>query len=141
MSLAVRKVRLRKVSNIPDRPGAVAEQLTTAAQWGVGLASLTAYVMTPGGSGQAWVVLENEAAHGALADQAGCWAVADVHAVLVSGPNSVGAGAKVTRALANAGLSASVIQAMAVGDSFSMLIGFRAEADAAKAVEALGNVP
>lgn len=137
MAISVRRVKVRKVSNLPDRPGAVAEQLATAAAHGVGLASLVAYTMAPGESGQAWVVLDDEAAHGSLADQAGAYAAPGLFAVLVTGDNRVGAGAEVARKLASAGLNTRFVQAMGVGGQFAMLVGFGSEADAAKAQEVL----
>ncbi len=139
MALSVRRVKVRKAPSLPDRPGAVAEQLAIAAAHGVGLASLVAYTMAPGEPGQAWVVLEDDGAHGGLADQAGCYPEPASFAVLVTGDNQVGAGATVTRKLAAAGLNARFMQAMGVGEQFAMLVSFATESDAAKALEALAG--
>jgi hypothetical protein len=139
MAISVRRVKVRKVSNLPDRPGTVAEQLATAAAHGVGLASLVAYTMAPGESGQAWIVLDDEAAHGSLADQAGAYAASGLFAILVTGDNRVGAGAEVTRKLASAGLNTRFLQAMGVGGQFAMLVGFGSDADAARAEEVLAG--
>jgi hypothetical protein len=139
VSLTVRKVKVRKVADLPDRPGAVAEQLATAAANGVGLAALVAYVMTPGESGQGWLVLEDEESHGELADMVGCHVVSDLPAVLVTGENLIGAGAQVAKKLASAGLNARFMQAMGVGPSFAMLVGFRTQDEVSKALELLAG--
>ncbi len=137
MAYVAKKVTIRKVSSLKDQPGAMAEKLELAATHGVDLAALLAYASQPGSPCDAFVVLQDEETQGALADQGGCPVDPRSHALLVTGDNAAGSGAAIAKKIAAAGVNARIYAGLAVGDGFSMLIGFDTGADAEKALAAL----
>ncbi len=137
MAYVAKKVTVRKVSSLKDQPGAMAEKLELAATHGVNLAALIAYASQPGSPCDAFVVLQDEAAQGKLADAGNCPVDPRSHAILVTGDNAAGSGAAIAKKIAAAGVNARIYAALAVADSFSMLVGFDTAADADKALAAL----
>ena len=137
MAYTVKKVKVRKIASLNDRPGAMAEKLEAAAEHKVNLSALFAYASQPGSPCDAFIVLEDEDAHGALADQGDCPVDSRSHAIMVTGGDAAGSGAEIARKIAASGVNARVYSAIAAGGAFGMLVGFDTNDDCDKALAAL----
>lgn len=124
------------VMSIADQPGALATKLKALAAGGVNLDFLIARRAESGKS----VVFAAPITGGqqiAAAGVAGFQKTSSLHTVRVEGANKPGQGAKVTEALASAGLNLRGFSAAAIGGQFVCYIALDTEADATKAMSAL----
>ena len=125
-------------ATIDDRPGAVAEKLEPLAKAGADLEMVFAR-RTPEQPGRG--VIFAGPIKGArvtrAAQEAGFGRPENIHGVKVEGGDKPGLGAKIARALAEAGLSFRGITAVATGTKFASFIALDTAEDAAKAVAAL----
>jgi hypothetical protein len=125
-------------ATISDRAGGAAEKLEPLAAAGANFEFVLAR-RTPErpGSGVLFVAPVKGAKATRAAQAAGFAKPADLHSVRVEGPDRPGQGARIARALADAGLSFRGLSAAAVGRRFVSYIALDSAEDAAKALAAL----
>jgi hypothetical protein len=123
---------------IDDRAGGAANKLEALASAGADLEVVLAR-RTPEHPGQG--VLFASPIEGkkvaTAAEQAGFRRAENIHGVRIEGTDKPGLGAKIARALADAGISFRGMNAMAMGKNFLSFIAVDTADDAAKAVKAL----
>jgi hypothetical protein len=137
MALNVKQVKVWSAS-IEDRPGSLAGKLDALAKAGANLEFVIARrAPEQPGKGVVFVTpLEGDALVGA-AQAAGFSVSESLHSVRVEGPDEPGLGAKITRALAQAGINLRGLSAAAIGNRMICHLALDTSADAAKAVEGL----
>ena len=136
MALKVTRVDTWAVT-IEDRPGGLAGKLRALAD---GKANLEFVIARRApdrrGEGVVFVTPVTGAAQKA-AKRAGFAKSATLHTVRIQGPDKPGEGARISAALANAGLNVRGLSAAAMGKTFVCHVALDSAADAAKAVRAL----
>jgi len=135
MALKATEVKVWAAS-IEDRPGGLAEKLSALAAAGANLEFVIAR-RAPDKPGSAVVFvtpLEGEKQTGA-AKTAGFATTDSLHSVRIEGPDEAGLGAKLTEALAKAGINLRGLSAAAMGGRMVCYLALDTAADAAKAVE------
>lgn len=137
MAWNVRQVKVWS-TRLDDRAGGLAQKLDVLAKAGVNLEFVIAR-RTPEqpGKGVVFVTpIEGEAA--VKAAQGAGFSVSDsLHSVRVEGPDEPGVGAKLTAALAQAGINLRGLSAAAIGNRMVCHLALDTSNDATKAVEAL----
>jgi hypothetical protein len=137
MALNVKQVGVWSAT-IEDRPGSLAGKLEALAKAGANLEFVIARrAPEQPGKGVVFVTpLEGDAL--VKAAQAAGFSVSEsLHSVRVEGPDEPGLGAKITRALAQAGINLRGISAAAIGNRMICHLALDTSGDAAKAVEGL----
>ena len=137
MALNVRQVKVWSAS-IDDRPGGLAQKLDALAKAGANLEFVIGRrAPDQPGKGVVFVTpIEGEAI--IKAAQAAGFSVSDsLHSVRVEGPDEPGLGAKLTAALAQAGINLRGISAAAIGNRMICHLALDSSSDATKAVEGL----
>jgi hypothetical protein len=123
---------------IDDRPGGAAAKLEALAKAGADLELVFARRMPEQpGRGILFAGPIKGKKVVAAAQEAGFTKSDSIHGVKVEGGDKPGLGAKITRALANAGISFRGMSAAAIGTKFVSNIAVDSAEDAAKAVAAL----
>jgi hypothetical protein len=120
---------------LDDRPGALAEVLEPIAAAGANLGVVMGYYQ--GGNQPTHAVIELAPVAGRRLTEAveGAGLVPSaIPVLLVTGSNRAGLAHKVAHALARAGINLRFLMAQTVGRSYSAVLGFEKEADAARAV-------
>ena len=137
MALNVKQVKVWSAS-IDDKPGSLAGKLDTLSKAGANLEFVIAR-RAPDKPGMAVVFvtpLEGDAV--IKAAQGAGFAVTDsLHSVRIEGPDERGLGAKLTSALAQAGINLRGISAAAIGNRMVCYLALDSSAEAAKAVDGL----
>lgn len=125
-------------ASIEDRPGGLAEKLEALAAAGANLEFLIAR-RTPEspGAGVVFVTPLRGSRQLAAAKKAGFQKTESLHSVRVEGPDKPGLGARLTRALADAGINLRGLSAAAMGKKFIAHLAFDSGQDAAKALRVL----
>lgn len=136
MALKVTKVDV-SVATIEDRPGGAAEKLEALAKGGANLEMLFARRTEEPGKGVMFVTPVKGAKATKAAQEAGFNKPEHIHSVRIEGGDKPGLGAKITRALGNAGINFRGISAIAIGSKFVSYIACDSAEDAAKAVSVL----
>ncbi len=136
MALKVTKVDVR-VASIEDRPGGAAEKLEALAQGGANLEMLLARRTDEPGKGVMFVTPVKGAKATRAAQQAGFNAPEHIHSVRIEGTDKPGLGAKIARALGDAGVNFRGISALAIGRKFVSFVALDSAEDAAKAASVL----
>jgi len=137
MALEVRQVDVWAAS-IEDRPGGAAAKLAALSKAGVNLEFIVARrAHEKEGTGVLFVALIEGGKALAAAQAVGFAKAAGMHSVRFSGPDTPGLGAKVTGALAAAGISLRGLSAAALRGTCTCYLSLDTAADAAKAVEIL----
>ena len=141
MALTMTRVNVW-AATIEDRPGGLAEKLAPLADAGVNLEFVIArrQASKPGAGGVFCPPIQGASQAGA-ARKAGFKKTASLHSVRVEGPDKRGQGAKITQALAAAGISLRGLSAAAIGRKFVAHLALDTSADAAKAIRALKKLP
>jgi hypothetical protein len=137
MALNVKQVKVWS-AGIEDRPGSLASKLDILAKAGANLEFVIAR-RTPEqpGKGVVFVTpLEGDAVIKA-AEGAGFRVSDSLHSVRLEGPDEPGLGAKITAALAQAGINLRGLSAAAFGNRMVCYLALDSSADATKAVEGL----
>jgi hypothetical protein len=139
MALKVTRVDTWAVT-IEDRPGGLAGKLRALAD---GKANLEFVIARRAperrGQGVVFVTPVTGAAQRA-AKKAGFAKSGTLHTVRIQGPDKPGEGARISAALADAGLNVRGLSAAAIGRTFVCHVALDSAADAAKAVRALKNL-
>jgi hypothetical protein len=123
---------------LDDRPGGLAEKLEALSQAGANLELVIAR-RTPeqAGKGVLFVAPVKGAKVLKAARAAGLEKPADIHGVRIEGGDKPGLGARIARALGDAGLSFRALTAVALGRKFVSYVAFDSAADAARALALL----
>ena len=120
------------VGEIPDHPGALAEKLRALSTGGLNL-ELIVSRRTGSGRGLMFISPLRTLEEVDTAERIGLTTQNSFRIVRVSGPNTVGLGARITGALAAAGLNVRDYTAAALGDQHVTNIAFDSDADSDRA--------
>lgn len=137
MAVKATKAEVWAVS-VDDRAGGVADKLETLARAGANFEMVFAR-RTPEnpGRGMLFVTPLKGAKATRAAQEAGMGRPETVHSVRIEGSDQPGLGAKITRALGDAGVSFRGISAIAIGRKFVSYIACDSAEDQARAIAAL----
>jgi len=140
MALKATKAEVWAVS-IDDRAGGVADKLDALAKAGANFEMVFAR-RTPEnpGKGMLFVTPVKGAKATRAAHEAGMGTPPSIHSVRVEGTDQPGLGAKITRALGDAGISFRGISAIAIGRKFISYVACDSPEDQGKAISALKKV-
>ena len=136
MALKVTKVDVR-VATIEDRPGGAAEKLEALAKGGANLEMLLARRTDEPGKGVMFVTPLKGAKATKAAQEAGFNLPERIHSVRIEGGDKPGLGAKIARALGNAGINFRGISAVAIGSKFVSYVALDSAEDATRAASVL----
>jgi len=132
MAAKVKRITLWR-KELENRAGTLAETLDPLAKAGADLQIVMGYCY-PGDRTRAAVELFPVSTKKATAAAQGAGlATAGISALHVEGDNRAGAGAAITRALADAGVNLDFLVAQVIGRKFSVVLGFGNDAEADKA--------
>jgi len=139
MAMKVSKVDVW-AAGIKDRPGALADKLSALAAAKANLAFVIARRTSKAPGGVVFVTPLKGARQLAAARKAGFKRTGSLHSLRVDGPDRSGIGAKMTAALAEAGINLRGLSAAAIGKQFAAYFAFDKVADAARAARLLKKV-
>lgn len=122
---------------IEDRAGGAADKLEALSKAGANLEMLLARRTDEPGKGVMFVTPLKGAKMLKAAQEAGFGKPENIHSVRIEGGDKPGLGAKIARALGDAGLNVRGISAVAIGRKFVSYIACDSAQDAAKAVSVL----
>jgi hypothetical protein len=128
------------VATIEDRAGGAAEKLDALAQGGANLEMLLARRTEQPGQGVMFVTPVKGAKAVKAAQAAGFGKPENIHSVRIEGGDKPGLGAKIARALGDAGISFRGVSAVAMGRNFISYIACDSAEDATKALSVLKKV-
>jgi hypothetical protein len=128
------------VATIEDRAGGAAEKLDALAQGGANLEMLLARRTEQPGQGVMFVTPVKGAKAVKAAQAAGFGKPENIHSVRIEGGDKPGLGAKIARALGDAGISFRGVSAVAIGRNFISYIACDSAEDATKALSVLKKV-
>ncbi len=137
MALSVAREKVY-VASIKDEPGGLATALAALAEAGANLGFVIAR-RSPGkkGKGAVFVTPLKGRKELAAARKAGFRASKSLHSVCVEGPDKPGLGARITAALADAGINLRGLSAAAIGRKMVCHIAVDKAGDASKAMRIL----
>ena len=125
-------------ATIEDRPGGLADKLAALAEAGANLEFLIARrAPEQRGNGVVFITPLKGAKQIRAAQTAGFQKTERLHSLRVEGADKPGMGAKLTRALAEAGLNLRGLSAAAIGKRYVTLLALDSAQDAAKAAAVL----
>lgn len=125
-------------ASIEDRPGGLAEKLAALAKAGANLEFIIARrAPEQSGKGVLFVTPLKGAKQARAAAAAGFQKTGSLHSLRVEGIDKPGTGAKITKALADAGINLRGLSAAALGKKFVNHLALDSTADAAKAAAVL----
>ncbi len=124
--------------SIEDRPGGLARVMETLAKAGVNLQFIIERRDTPG-KGVVFCAPIEGAAQVKAAKAAGLAKSNSLRSLRVEGPDKGGLGARVTRAIAGAGVNVRGVSGAALGKRAVIYLAFDSRSDATKASNALKN--
>lgn len=128
-------------ATMKDQPGGLAAKLTALAQGGVNLEFIISRrAPEKPGTGVVFATPIKGAGQVAAAKKAGFRKTVSLHTVRVEGPDRPGEGARITQALAAAGINLRGFSAAAIGKKFVCHIATDTTADANKAKRVLGKM-
>ena len=137
MALTVKQVEVWATS-VADRPGGLAQKLVPLAEARANLEFVIARrAPDKPGSGVVFLAPIKGAAQMRAAQKVGLMRTLSLHSVRVGGPDRPGLGAKLTTALADAGVNLRGLSAAAIGKSFVAYLAFDSAEEAGKAVKVL----
>jgi hypothetical protein len=123
-------------ATIQDRAGGAADKLEALAQAGASLEMLLARRTEPG-QGVMFVTPVKGARATRAANMAGFGKPGNIHSVRIQGRDRPGLGARIARALGDAGISFRGLSAAAIGTSFISYLACDSAGDAERAVAVL----
>jgi hypothetical protein len=135
MAYTISKVNVW-AGSIEDRPGGVAEKLDALAKARANLEFVIARRDTPG-TGVLFLAPVKGASQTRAAKNAGLQTAAGLHSLRLIGPDRPGLGAKITNALAEAGINMRGISAASLNRKCIVYFAFDSADDANKATRAL----
>ena len=139
MTVRIKRIRLWR-TEVPRRPGALAEALEPLAQGNADL-KVVRVRATPSGAGrQAIEVYAGEGKRAAKVARAAGFSLVPSTTVLLQGDNRPGLAYAVANAIAWAGIGVRDVDAEVVGTRYSAILTFGSEDDAEKAVAVIRKV-
>jgi hypothetical protein len=137
MAYSVKKVDVW-AGEIADRPGGLAEKIQTLSNAGANLEFLIARrAADKPGTGVVFVTPIKGAKQKSAAQGTGFATTDTLHSVRVEGPDKAGLGAKMTKAIGDAGINLRGLSAAALGRRAVSYLAFDSAADADSAVSIL----
>jgi len=137
MAYSVKKVAVW-AGEIADRPGGLAEKIQSLSNAGANLEFLIARrASDKPGTGVVFVTPIKGAKQKSAAQGTGLATTDSLHSVRVEGPDKAGLGAKMTKAIAEAGINLRGLSAAALGRRAVSYLAFDSAADADSAVSIL----
>jgi hypothetical protein len=137
MAYSVKKVDVW-AGEIADRPGGLAEKIQTLSNAGANLEFLIARrAADKPGNGVVFVTPIKGARQKSAAQGIGFATTDSLHSVRVEGPDKAGLGAKMTKAIGDAGINLRGLSAAALGRRAVSYLAFDSAADADSAVSIL----
>lgn len=124
-------------ATIEDRAGGAADKLEALAKGGANLEMVLARRTEQPGQGVIFVTPVKGTKAVKAAQEAGFGRPENIHSVRIEGGDRPGLGAKIARALGNAGINFRGVSAVAIGRKFVSYIACDSAEDAAKAVSVL----
>ena len=125
-------------ATIEDRPGGLADKLEALAEAGAGLEFVIARRAPESpGTGVVFVAPISGAAQTRVARKLGLSKAKSLCSLRVSGPDKVGLGARISQAIADAGINMRGLSAAALGRKCVVYFAFDSAADANKAARVL----
>ena len=125
-------------ASLKDRPGSLAEKLQPLADAGANLAFVIARrEHAKAGTGVVFLTPLAGAKQSAAARKAGFRKTKSLHSVRVEAPDRAGLGAKITGAIAAAGINLRGLSAASIGKKCMVYFAFDAAADAGKVARLL----
>ena len=125
-------------ASIEDRPGGLADKLARLAEAGANLEFIIARrAPEQSGKGVVFVTPLKGAKQARAAEAAGFQKTQSLHSLRVEGVDKPGTGAKITQALADAGINLRGLSAAALGKKFVNHLALDSAADVAKAAAVL----
>ena len=123
MAITVKPITLWR-REIEHRPGALAETLAPLAEGGINMQVLMAYRFPGNESRGAVELFPVTGKRATAAAERGGFASYRIPALLVEGDDSPGLGARMCRAIADAGINMAFVVAQVVGRKYSAVFGF-----------------
>ncbi len=140
MELMIEKVDVW-AADIPDKPGGLAAALTALREAGANLQFVISRRSPEApGHGVVFVTPLEGDRQLAAASRVGFNVTQTLHSVKVQGRDSAGTGARLTHAIANAGINLRGFSAASLGGQFVAFIAVDSEAEADKVAKILGTV-
>jgi hypothetical protein len=137
MAVEISKVDVWAVE-IPDRVGGLAEKLEALAEAGASLEFVIARRKPEKpGTGVVFLAPLQGAKQAKAAEGAGLSKATNLHSLRLEAPDKPGLGAKITRAVAEAGVNMRGLSAAAIGSRCVVYFAFDSDADAKKATAIL----
>lgn len=133
MPVSVKSITLWR-RELQHRPGALAESLDPLADGRIDIKVLMAYRFPGDPSRGAVEVFPVSGRRATSAAERGGFTPFELPALMVEGNNAPGLGARMCRAVADAGINLDFVVAQAIGRKYSAVFGFETEADARLAV-------
>jgi hypothetical protein len=134
MALKVSKAEVW-AATIDDRPGGAAEKLDALSKAGANLEMLLARRSEPGKGVMFVTPLKGKAAK--AAQEAGMGQPQTIHSVRIEGGDKPGLGARIARALGDAGINFRGMSAIAIGKKFVSFVALDSAEDQARAIATL----
>jgi hypothetical protein len=139
MAVSVKKITLWR-SEIDNRPGALASVLEPLAGTGADLQVAMGYRF-PGNATRAAIELAPvQGKKAATAARKAGLAPSGIPTLIVQGENRAGLGARLSRAMGDAGIDMAFLVAQVVGRKYAGIFGFDSEEDAARAAGVIKKV-
>ena len=139
MAVKIKRIGLWR-TEVPSRPGALAEALEPLAQGNADL-QVVRVRTTPGDAGRHTIeVYGGEGKRAAMAARAAGFSLEPSTTVLLKGDNRPGLAYAVANAVAWAGIGVRDLDAEVVGTRYSAILTFNSEADAEKAVTVIRKI-
>ncbi len=140
MAVSIKRIRLWR-TEVPTRPGALAEALEPLAQGNADLKVVRLRATLGGGAGRHTIeVYGGEGKRAAMAARAAGFSLVPSTTVLLQGDNRPGLAYAVANAVAWAGIGVRDLDAEVVGMRYSAILTFNSEDDAEKAVAVIRKV-
>jgi hypothetical protein len=137
MAYTVSRVKVW-AGEIEDRPGGLADKLEALGKAGANLEFvISRRAPEKPGTGVVFLAPLRGAKQTRVAGEAGMQTTDSLHSVRVEGPDRPGLGAKMTRALADAGINLRGVSAASLGRRSVTYFAFDSEQDATKAIQIL----
>ena len=139
MAVSVKSITLWR-RELQHRPGALAESLDPLVDDRVDIKVLMAYRFPGDPSRGAVEVFPVSGKRSTSAAERGGFTPFDLPALMVEGDNVPGMGARMCRAVADAGINLDFLVAQVIGGKYSAVFGFENDAGARQAVSLIKNV-
>ena len=139
MAVRIQRIRLWR-TDVPSRPGALAEALEPLAQGNADLKVVRVRTPPKGGGRLTVEIYGGEGKRAAMVAQAAGFSLAPSTTILLQGENRPGLAYAVANAVAWAGIGVRDLDAEVVGRRYSAILSFHSEEDAEKAVAVIRKV-